>query len=185
MLRIIFIFFFQAEDGIRDLYVTGVQTCALPIFQCWGRWSTGAASAATVDGSQSLTLQNASLHWIAGPTFEAAPALPTSGSNNFTLSGGTSPTDSLGRVGSLSAGVLSADFTAQKVNAQLSLDVNGYNWFASGTGALTAKTVLFNGTFGTVLVDGRVVGSGAFSGFLSAGPLTHDQLNGAGLSYWL
>src|SRR2546421_12934104 len=26
------IFFFQAEDGIRDLIVTGVQTCALPIF---------------------------------------------------------------------------------------------------------------------------------------------------------
>src|SRR5215471_9710981 len=24
-------FFFQAEDGIRDLYVTGVQTCAIPI----------------------------------------------------------------------------------------------------------------------------------------------------------
>src|SRR5439155_13086726 len=27
----IFIFFFQAEDGIRDGHVTGVQTCALPI----------------------------------------------------------------------------------------------------------------------------------------------------------
>src|SRR2546421_9414837 len=27
-----FFFFFQAEDGIRDLIVTGVQTCALPIF---------------------------------------------------------------------------------------------------------------------------------------------------------
>src|SRR2546430_9238191 len=26
-------FFFQAEDGIRDLTVTGVQTCALPIFE--------------------------------------------------------------------------------------------------------------------------------------------------------
>src|SRR2546430_15197041 len=26
-------FFFQAEDGIRDLTVTGVQTCALPILQ--------------------------------------------------------------------------------------------------------------------------------------------------------
>src|SRR5205085_9729263 len=25
-------FFFQAEDGIRDLTVTGVQTCALPIY---------------------------------------------------------------------------------------------------------------------------------------------------------
>src|SRR5204863_8944754 len=28
---VFFFFFFQAEDGIRDLYVTGVQTCALPI----------------------------------------------------------------------------------------------------------------------------------------------------------
>src|SRR5690606_39719085 len=28
-------FFFQAEDGIRDFHVTGVQTCALPI------WPTG------------------------------------------------------------------------------------------------------------------------------------------------
>src|SRR5206468_7903776 len=26
-----YVFFFQAEDGIRDLIVTGVQTCALPI----------------------------------------------------------------------------------------------------------------------------------------------------------
>src|SRR5256886_10659742 len=29
--RLRFHFFFQAEDGIRDLTVTGVQTCALPI----------------------------------------------------------------------------------------------------------------------------------------------------------
>src|SRR5260370_23059880 len=27
-----FFFFFQAEDGIRDSSVTGVQTCALPIY---------------------------------------------------------------------------------------------------------------------------------------------------------
>ncbi len=27
-----FVFFFQAEDGIRDTSVTGVQTCALPIY---------------------------------------------------------------------------------------------------------------------------------------------------------
>src|SRR4029434_5172755 len=27
-----YIFFFQAEDGIRDASVTGVQTCALPIY---------------------------------------------------------------------------------------------------------------------------------------------------------
>src|SRR5256885_8002360 len=29
---IVFFFFFQAEDGIRDYKVTGVQTCALPIY---------------------------------------------------------------------------------------------------------------------------------------------------------
>src|SRR5437868_9568321 len=29
---IFFFFFFQAEDGIRDRNVTGVQTCALPIY---------------------------------------------------------------------------------------------------------------------------------------------------------
>src|SRR5438874_9082770 len=44
---LIFFFFFQAEDGIRDLYVTGVQTCALPIsgspLARLGRLVTGAA----------------------------------------------------------------------------------------------------------------------------------------------
>src|SRR5437763_2239108 len=30
-----FFFFFQAEDGIRDTSVTGVQTCALPIWRTW------------------------------------------------------------------------------------------------------------------------------------------------------
>src|SRR3712207_7174018 len=29
---VVFVFFFQAEDGIRDIGVTGVQTCALPIY---------------------------------------------------------------------------------------------------------------------------------------------------------
>src|SRR5690606_41028894 len=29
----VIVFFFQAEDGIRDFHVTGVQTCALPIYR--------------------------------------------------------------------------------------------------------------------------------------------------------
>src|SRR2546425_1057298 len=33
MSSMIIFFFFQAEDGIRDKLVTGVQTCALPISQ--------------------------------------------------------------------------------------------------------------------------------------------------------
>src|SRR5437773_12187284 len=34
--EICFVFFFQAEDGIRDRDVTGVQTCALPIWSWEG-----------------------------------------------------------------------------------------------------------------------------------------------------
>src|SRR5690349_23014181 len=48
----LFFFFFQAEDGIRDLYVTGVQTCALPIstLRCALQWAmalTGSSACGT------------------------------------------------------------------------------------------------------------------------------------------
>src|SRR5688572_31408856 len=36
VVEFLFFFFFQAEDGIRDLTVTGVQTCALPISRAGG-----------------------------------------------------------------------------------------------------------------------------------------------------
>src|SRR5690625_2433096 len=42
---IVYFFFFQAEDGIRDGHVTGVQTCALPIFHV-------AVEAAELGGSE-------------------------------------------------------------------------------------------------------------------------------------
>src|SRR5215813_15303769 len=42
-----FFFFFQAEDGIRDADVTGVQTCALPI---WGRDQPGGNRAPPAPG---------------------------------------------------------------------------------------------------------------------------------------
>src|SRR5207248_7384357 len=41
---VFFFFFFQAEDGIRDRTVTGVQTCALPIFLQAGLRQGGARS---------------------------------------------------------------------------------------------------------------------------------------------
>src|SRR2546422_2706507 len=37
ILLVLLFFFFQAEDGIRDVAVTGVQTCALPICAALGR----------------------------------------------------------------------------------------------------------------------------------------------------
>src|SRR5262249_58358241 len=44
MLHSLGCFFFQAEDGIRDWSVTGVQTCALPISQA-ARAATGRQTA--------------------------------------------------------------------------------------------------------------------------------------------
>src|SRR2546428_1319318 len=44
----LFFFFFQAEDGIRDLIVTGVQTCALPI-SCFNRYTFGEAVAEVIE----------------------------------------------------------------------------------------------------------------------------------------
>src|SRR2546422_3770850 len=51
-------FFFQAEDGIRDVAVTGVQTCALPILHVNGRvvkWG----QLITVDGTTGRVLLGA------------------------------------------------------------------------------------------------------------------------------
>src|SRR5256886_2947276 len=58
MLLVVFFFFFQAEDGIRDLTVTGVQTCALPISESarvhcswiWSRYRRAASRACTKVG---------------------------------------------------------------------------------------------------------------------------------------
>src|SRR5207244_7784924 len=43
------LFFFQAEDGIRDDLVTGVQTCALPIFRRSRHVASPSASPTTSD----------------------------------------------------------------------------------------------------------------------------------------
>src|SRR5690625_6281154 len=44
----LFFFFFQAEDGIRDGHVTGVQTCALPI-------SVGTRSVSVISSTAAAT----------------------------------------------------------------------------------------------------------------------------------
>src|SRR5437879_12730762 len=45
-----YFFFFQAEDGIRDTSVTGVQTCALPI-SWWGGLLSAAGSTIGATGA--------------------------------------------------------------------------------------------------------------------------------------
>src|SRR5439155_6188972 len=62
-----FLFFFQAEDGIRDGHVTGVQTCALPI---------SAARGARAERNEQREKHERALHGM-------APASGTKFASNF------------------------------------------------------------------------------------------------------
>src|SRR5256886_13661703 len=66
-------FFFQAEDGIRDLTVTGVQTCALPIY--WSDWhATPSGWVARSTGVNGYTLHDGDIEgWTYTSTFGAPP----------------------------------------------------------------------------------------------------------------
>src|SRR2546430_5543729 len=60
-------FFFQAEDGIRDLTVTGVQTCALPISKALSR-----TAVVLPRGIPSSLFRMVASDRASGPTCEAA-----------------------------------------------------------------------------------------------------------------
>src|SRR5690606_41718652 len=69
--HLFFFFFFQAEDGIRDFHVTGVQTCALPICAngdgSLAQNQTGATPRASSAGSDFTLLE---LDAAADPEFD-------------------------------------------------------------------------------------------------------------------
>src|SRR2546430_9892761 len=53
MLNVFLFFFFQAEDGIRDLTVTGVQTCASDLFTSpWLKWRSRLQSPRTPESTR-------------------------------------------------------------------------------------------------------------------------------------
>src|SRR5437773_3778711 len=56
-MQLLFFFFFQAEDGIRDRDVTGVQTCALPIWpQAWETRRARGPSSNPFSGNRTVKL---------------------------------------------------------------------------------------------------------------------------------
>src|SRR5699024_12047265 len=77
---------FQAEDGIRDRNVTGVQTCALPIFQvgqgCGGH-GVASLSGSSRSGSRSMRRSN--------PAFRATITVDADMRSAPTLIGMTNP----------------------------------------------------------------------------------------------
>src|SRR2546429_1932349 len=80
--RLLFFFFFQAEDGIRDVAVTGVQTCALPILR-WGLFFVAEYGEVTVVSSIIAALWLGGWH---GPFTDIHPLVgPVLGVLWFTL----------------------------------------------------------------------------------------------------
>src|SRR5699024_11765027 len=71
----LFVFFFQAEDGIRDRNVTGVQTCALPIWRvsvsCMVAFHASRATGFVSDGPST------SGRWVRGSTHSVVAVTAT------------------------------------------------------------------------------------------------------------
>src|SRR3712207_8276754 len=76
-------FFFQAEDGIRDIGVTGVQTCALPIFShgfaepltTFPAWRATSTSSACRKASSCRWWSSCSATWGPGSMTSTPPPL--------------------------------------------------------------------------------------------------------------
>lgn len=158
----------------------------------WGRWAQGTINVIENGGTtNNVPLGNSSLHWVTGAVGEATPVLPTTGSASFTLVGNTNPTDNQGNVGTLGSASLSADFTRQTVDADvsLSMDANNEIWNASAQDVpIDQAEATFDGGFDTVnvtdTVDGSVIqGDGSMSGFFTGDD--GGNVTGAGIGYSL
>src|SRR5207249_6578138 len=104
-------FFFEAEDGIRDRNVTGVQTCALPICGCFvenfprARRPGHAASLHLRAGESSLR----SNHGSGSPPIPATPARPPRLRSEERRAGKECTVDRAARAGSAKDGTIRSD----------------------------------------------------------------------------
>src|SRR2546422_2775818 len=71
-----FFFFFQAEDGIRDVAVTGVQTCALPIWLVSAVQAVALVFLASVGQVALVPVHNSAMSHSPAAARQSAPAFP-------------------------------------------------------------------------------------------------------------
>jgi hypothetical protein len=113
----------------------------------WGRWQGGTLNvtsrATGLAISTTVLPPNASLHWITEPLATSAVTLPVSGTYAYTYAGGTKPTDSLGNIGTLNSASVTANFTAQTVNAGVNVSVNSATLIATATNAPIIQNTVF------------------------------------------
>ncbi len=154
----------------------------------WGRWSQGNVAVITTAGT-TTTPVDGSVHYVAAAEGGVTPVLPTTGTASFDLIGNTDPTDNRGNVGTLGSADLSADFTAQTVDADVSLSFQETNevWNASATDVnINTADATFAGGFDTVDITsdaGVAQGSGDLGGFFSGN--NAGEVTGAGITFSL
>jgi hypothetical protein len=165
----------------------------------WGRYANGIrAIYDRISGSLLGNVTEANgPHYILGPTMTGQVALPLSGSATYTLAGNTNPTDSVGtgHVGTLNSATLSANFSAQTVNASVNATVAGTNIIGSGanlpiqqqtffqaskspTGTGSLSMSCSGGSCNPALLSGNLIG--VFTGTTGQGAAMAYSLNTGG-----
>jgi hypothetical protein len=111
----------------------------------WGRWSGGTAQ---VNG-QSVSLANASLHYIFAGTQSGPVTLPLTGTATYDVIGSTSPTDAAGHVGHFNTATLNANFSARTADASVNFSINGQTWNGAASGMPIYRDQYFSAYTGT------------------------------------
>jgi hypothetical protein len=133
--------------------------------------------------SISSDFSNKSLHWILGNEFASPPLLPQTGTASYTLAGNTDPTDTFGRVGTLGTASLSANFTTRLVSSELTLNIGGLDWYASGHGTWAAGDASFSGSYDDVRIQNIARGRGMLYGFFTTPRVLGGTTEGAGMTF--
>src|SRR5690606_3250708 len=144
-----YIFFFQAEDGIRDFHVTGVQTCALPIFDANERWN----NMPTPKGDLYDWDENST--YIQEPPFfvnlsaEVEPIKEIRGARALALLGDSVTTDHISPAGSIAP-----DSPAGKYLQEKGVAPKDFNSYGSRRGN---DRVMTRGTFANIRIRNAMV----------------------------
>lgn len=194
--------FDASNNGLAQTYsiagATAVERGTDPVSGIsWGRWSGGTMSIlnrATVGAAPATQANPASgMHWLLGPSMTAAVDLPVSGTFNYVLAGGTTPTDQAGVTGVVQAATLSANFTAMTANVGLTVAMPTATFTASATGMPISTSGFFNADSRYTAQQGVVgavscAGAGCVAGTNQAkvdGLFTGAGAIGAGVIYGL
>ena len=166
---------FTIDDGVKtstDLDIIGTgydEKTGLS----WGRWKNPS------DGDTSLDLT--AFHWAVGPPV----SMPITGNAEYSVVGGTSPTDQDGNLGVFGNANLSADFTNNQITkVEILVGMDSNVWGATRT----TPTSIQDASFGAAFTDMKIIdindrtsivtGSGSFSG-----AFTGSGASGAVLTY--